>query len=270
MKPKGTVHFQQENQLLKLLEDYELDIFTTDELRQYDETRSLNVQGTLESLTRSGDGRRNPPFLVRLEKGKYVHRRFRDELVIGCHLAQDGVIAYWSALNRHGLTEQFPNQVFVQTAHLKRPKTVLGVSYQFVHVKPSKLIGYETVGYGNHSFRMTDIEKTLADCFDLPQYAGGYAELVRAFAGAEVDAGKLIRYCEAIGNVSATKRMAYLAERLQKPGMSDFLTYAEGVVQASYSLFDPFGVNEGAFVRRWRLRMNLPETDILAITEAAY
>jgi predicted transcriptional regulator of viral defense system len=265
MKPTGTIHFQQENQLLKLLEDYELDVFTTDDLRQYDETRSLNLQATLESLAR-----RDPPFLVRLEKGKYVHRRFRDELVIGCHLAKDGVIAYWSALNRHGLTEQFPNQVFVQTGHLKRPKTVLGVAYQFVQVKPAKLIGYETVGYGNHRFRLTDVEKTLADCFDLPQYAGGYAELLRAFAGAEVDSGRLIRYCEAIGNVSATKRLGYLTEFLQKPGMIDFLRYAEGVVGAGYSLFDPFGVNEGAFIRRWRLRMNLPEADILAIVGAAY
>lgn len=264
-KPIGTVHFQQENQLLKLLDDYELDIFTTDDLRQYDETQSLMLQNTLESLAR-----RNPPFLVRLEKGKYVHRRFRDELVIGSFLARDGVIAYWSALNRHGLTEQFPNQVFVQTANLKRAKTVLGVRYQFIRVKPEKLIGYDVVGYGNHSFRMTDVEKTVVDCFDLPQYAGGFAELIRAFASASLQADTLIRYCQAIGNASATKRMAYLAELLHKPGLVDFISYAEGVVKESYTLFDPFGSHEGAFVKRWRLRMNLPETAILAITHTMY
>lgn len=264
-KSKGAIHFQQENLLLKFLDDHELDIFTVDNLRQYDEIRSLNLQATLESLAR-----RDPPFLLRLEKGKYVHRRFRDELVISNYLARDGVVAYWSALNRHGLTEQFPNQVFVQTAHLKRPKKVLGVSYQFVKVKPQKLIGYETVGYGNHSFRMSDVEKTLVDCFDLPDYAGGYAELLRAFASATIDAGKMVRYCQAIDNIAATKRMAYLAEISQKPDMTDFLAYAAEIVNLSYTLFDPFGANEGKFVNRWRLRMNLAEEDILQIIQKEY
>ncbi len=264
-KPKGTIHFQQENQLLKFLEDYELNIFTTDNLRQYDEIRSLDLQATLESLAR-----RDPPFLIRLEKGKYVHRRFRDEFVISNYLARDGVVAYWSALNRHGLTEQFTNQVFVQTARLKQNKTVLGVHYQFVKVKPQKLIGYETVGYGNHRFRMSDVEKTLVDCFDLPEYAGGFAELLRAFVSATLDAQKLVRYCQAIDNVSATKRMGYLTEIAQKPGMDEFLTYASGVVNTSYTLFDPFGTNEGAFVNHWRLRMNLSEEAILSIIQKEY
>jgi predicted transcriptional regulator of viral defense system len=30
-----------------------------------------------------------------------------------------------------------------------------------------------TMGYGNERFRITGIEKTLLDCFDLPQYSGG-------------------------------------------------------------------------------------------------
>lgn len=264
-KPKGTIHFQHENQLLQFLEEHELDIFTTDELRRYEDIQSLDLQNTLESLAR-----RNPPFLLRLEKGKYVHRRFRDELVISNYLAQDGVVAYWSALNRHGLTEQFPNQVFVQTAKLKPAKTVLGVRYQFIKVKPQKMVGFEQVGYGNHSFRMTNVEKTLVDCFDLPEYAGGYAELLRAFASANTDASTLIQYCRAVDNISATKRMAYLAELMQMPALGDFLTYASEQVNKSYTLFDPFGPNEGVFVNRWRLRLNIPEEDIVAIVGKEY
>ncbi|TVR88683.1 MAG: hypothetical protein EA411_04185 [Saprospirales bacterium] len=31
------------------------------------------------------------------------------------YLLEDVVVTYWTALNLHGLTEQFPNTVFVQT-----------------------------------------------------------------------------------------------------------------------------------------------------------
>ena len=62
---------------------------------------------------------------------------------------------------------------------MKQRKTVFGVSYHFVKVKPNKATGYEKSGVGN-AFKITGVEKTIVDCFDLPQYSGGYAGSTRS------------------------------------------------------------------------------------------
>jgi predicted transcriptional regulator of viral defense system len=190
--------------------------------------------------------------------------------VIGCHLVSDGVISYWSALNIHGLTEQFPNTVFIQTTKVKSEKSVFGVPYQFVKINPRKRSNIQYEGFGNHRYTITTIEKTIVDCFDLPQYSGGYSELIRAFNDAELDQDKLIESCEAINNLSAIKRMAFLAELLQKKKLSRFLKFAETKVNPRYILIDPFGHIEGVFNSKWKLRLNIKEADILHICNKQY
>jgi predicted transcriptional regulator of viral defense system len=254
---------QNEVQLIKLLDNQELDIFTYSYLYQYLGETLKPLHSTLENLVDSG-------LLSRLEKGKYCRHNFRNEYVIANYLVSDGVIAYWSALNMHGLTEQFPNTIFVQTSKLKPKKVVFGVRYQFIKVKAAKMLGFVTEGYGNHQYRMTDIEKTIVDCFDLPEYSGGFAELLRAFSEAHLDAQKMIRYSQAIDNIAAVKRMACLTELLQKPNMTAFLDYAQSIVNRKYNLFDPWGTDKGEFVKTWRLRMNLSQENILSILNKQY
>ena len=43
---------------------------------------------------------------------------------------------------------------------------------------------------------MTDVEKTIIDSFDLPQYSGGYAELILGFSQANLNSEKMIGYCK--------------------------------------------------------------------------
>ncbi|MEZ4799626.1 MAG: hypothetical protein R2809_07615 [Flavobacteriales bacterium] len=208
--------------------------------------------------------------LSRIERGKYCSANFRDENVIGCFLVPDGAVAYWSALNLHGLTEQFPNTVFIQTTRIKKDKTVFGVNYQFVKIKVTKRTGIEKQGTGNYTYRLTVKEKTIVDCFDLPQYSGGYSELIRAFSQTDIDQTKLIQYCKAIGNLSVVKRLAFLTELLEKPKMRQFLKYAEGEVNPRYVLMDPFGEEVGAFNSKWKLRLNISEAELLDICNKQY
>lgn len=251
------------SQFLALLDDFEIDVFTETTFQKITGQDLSGWMPQLRTLIKNG-------LVNSIEKGKYCRHTFRNEYVISNYLAEDGVVAYWSALNLHGLTEQFPNTVFVQTAKLKRNKSVFGVRYQFIKVKPGKMTGVEIQGYGNHQYRMTDIEKTLADCFDLPEYSGGFMELLRAFARAETKAEKLIKYCQAIDNISATKRMAYLTELLQKPDSEAFLEYAQSIVNKKYTLFDGLGEEKGDFVNRWKLRLNVSQEDILLICDKQY
>lgn len=248
---------------LHLLDDMELDIFSLEEL-----SKSLN--GKVENINEMIENLIHKKLLARIERGKYCRTNFKDELVIGCHLINGGCVAYWSALNKHGLTEQFPNTVFIQTTKQKAEKIVFGVKYQFVRVAPSKYTGIEIKGFGNHRYSITDVEKTIVDCFDLPEYSGGYAELIRAFSEAKLNSEKMIAYCEAIHNIAATKRMGYLAELLNKKGLKTFVRFAQSQVNPKYNLFDSQGAEKGEFVNDWRLRLNISREEISDICNKIY
>ncbi len=142
--------------------------------------------------------------------------------------------------------------------------------YQNTQPKCTKRVGIVKEGYGNRGYYITDVEKTIVDCFDIPQYSGGYAELLRAVDQARLNGEKMIEYCKAINNKSATKRIGYMVELLDKNGMKSFIRYAKKQVNPKYNLFDPQGVEKGKFVPDWRLRMNISEKDILDITNKQY
>ncbi len=249
--------------IFQYLLDAELSIFNISEIQKIEELESLAIYESLEKLVKNG-------FLKRIEKGKYCFFTFYNEFAIANHLIEDGVVAYWSALNFHGLTEQFPNTVFVQTTHQKRNKKVFGVQYQFVKIKEGKRVGVITDWYNDYPIQITDIEKTIVDCFDLPEYSGGFAELLQAFGEAKLEESKLIAYSKTIQNISAIKRMGFLVELLHKDNLQDFIQYAESRVNKSPTPFDPFGVKKGSIQKKWRLVMNIEEKDILEIVGKTY
>jgi len=254
---------QQQIDFMLLLDDYELVIFTLDELKKKFSQQFIDINELVENLV-------HKKILFRIERGKYCRANFTDEKIIGCFIGNSGAIAYWSALSAHGLTEQFPNNVFIQTSMPKRNKTIFGISYKFVKVAPSKIIGILTQGQGNRKYWITDIEKTIVDCFDLPEHSGGYAELIRAFNQAKLGSEKMITYCMAIHNIAATKRMGFLAEILDKKGLKNFIRYATGQINKKYNVFDPAGTDKGEFVNDWRLRLNISCNEILDICNKQY
>jgi len=250
-------------EFLKLLDEHEIDIFLLEEIEDKLDRSFSSINEILENLVHKG-------LLSRIERGKFCKANFRDEHVIGTFVVQKGAVAYWSALNLHGLTEQFPNTVFIQTTHKKSDKSIFGVNYKFIRISESKRIGISKQGFGNHSYYMTDMEKTIVDCFDLPQYSGGYAELIRAFFEAPLSGEKLTNYCKAVNNIAATKRLGFLAELLDKKGLKSFVRFAKEQVKDSYNPFDPKGSDSGSFNAQWKLRMNISKEEILDIANKQY
>jgi predicted transcriptional regulator of viral defense system len=245
---------------LKQLDEEEISLFTMDFLKET-AANSENLNNIIENLVRKG-------FLHRLERGKYCRSTFRDELVIGTFLVHDSAIAYWSALNLYGLTEQFPNTVFIQTTCKKNPISVFGTKYQFIKINSQKRVGITYNGYGNYKYPITDVEKTILDCFDLPQYSGGYAELIRAFYHVKLNAEKLISHSVSINNIAAIKRICFLSELFNKKELLPFIEFARTKVNRTYNLFDPFGENIGKPDCKWYLRLNLSEEVIMNIVQS--
>ena len=264
---KGTYLSENLNQsqmgFMLLLDENEIDIFSLDDVKKLIPNDTVNANEIIENLI-------HKKIVSRIERGKYCKANFRDEKVIGCFLVPDGVLSYWTALNLHGLTEQFSNTLFIQTTKVKMDKKVFGVNYQFVTINKHKQYGIIKEGFGNYTYAITDIEKTLVDCFDLPQYSGGYAELIRAFYQAKISSEKMISYCKAINNIAAIKRMGFLAELFNKNGMKTFIRFAKQQVKDAYNPFDPKGVDTGEFNNEWKLRLNISREDLLNISNKEY
>ncbi|GAF95462.1 unnamed protein product, partial [marine sediment metagenome] len=98
------------------------------------------------------------------EKGKYTLHEF----VIGSTLIEPYSIAYWSALNYYGLTEQIPTTVFLQTTARKKNQDikVFGVEYQIIKIKKEKTFGIRKEWIEESPINITEKEKTIIDCLD--------------------------------------------------------------------------------------------------------
>lgn len=250
--------------LLQALDDYEVLYFSLEDLNQRINADIPDKNELVENLYQKG-------FLKRIERGVYARPQFTDIHVLATCISHGGVVAYWSALHLHGLTERFPNKEFIKTTRRKRSAKLLGTPVQFVTVKPYKLIdGNIRQGYGDNTYPLTDIEMTLIDCFDQPRYAGDWPDLLQAFNQAKLDPQKLIRYTHTYQNIALIKRMGYLAELLQKDILQDFITFSKKQVNQKYTLFEPGGPDEGKLNSRWKLRMNMTEASILDVVNNPY
>lgn len=249
--------------LIQLLNEFEIEYFHLNEIEKILNQNFKNIGEVVENLT-------DKKFLNRLERAKYANVNFNNQYVIGTFIAKNSAVAYWSALHLHGLTSRFPNIVFIQTSARKKDKTVLGVEYKFVTIPERKRAGIIHNGYGNNRYPITDIEKTIIDCFDLPQYSGGFDNLLNSFAQAKLNSRKMIEYAERVNNISVIKRIGFLAELFDKPGMKKFIQYAKSHVNKKYNLIDSFGPDEGEFVAEWKLRLNVSRTELLQLKKEIY
>ncbi len=250
-------------EITNLINDNELSLVNIKTLVSLTGLSYLNLKPILRRLVREEQ-------LFSLGGGFYCIRNFRNPYVIGNFILKNAAIAYWSALNIHGLTEQISNVVYVQSEYRKNDKKIFNTQYKFIKVKPSKISGIIQMGYGNEQFNVTNVEKTLFDCFDLPQYSGGYEELIRAFYKAKINTTKLLELVKNTGNLSVLKRMAFLSELYEMKGFTKFQNEVLKMMNVKYTIIDPFGENTGEFNSKWRIRLNISKENLLQIIQKTY
>jgi len=185
------------------------------------------------------------------EKGKYTLHEF----VIGSMLVQPYCISYWSALHHHGLTEQIPNTVFIQTTSRKkdRRQEIFGVEYRIIRIKKEKFFGITNAWVDETRIQITDQEKTIIDCLDRPQYCGGVVEVAKALNNERPNLERLRLYAEKIGNGAVLRRLGYLSDIM---GIDLQLPRIEA---RNYLYLDPTMPKKGARNAKWRLIVNLDD-----------
>ena len=190
------------------------------------------------------------------------------EYLIAAHVAEPMYIGYYSALSHHGLTEQVPRTVYVVTPTRAQSREIHGVPYRVTTVTERKFFGCEPTSIEGTTVQVSDLEKTLVDCADHPEFCGGLRKLATAMRTADergCDWDTVGEYLERLDNGAATKRIVYLADQL---GID--LSAREELVASftsGYSLLDPTRPDTGSTDSTYRLRINV-EPAMLEPTES--
>lgn len=180
------------------------------------------------------------------------------EYLIAAHVAEPMYIGYYSALSYHGLTEQVPRTVYVVTPTRAQSRDIHGVPYRVTTITEQKFFGCEPTSIEGTTVHVSDLEKTLVDCADHPEFCGGLRELTTAMRTADERGCSwetVAEYLRQLDNGAATKRIVYLADHL---GID--LPTREALVESftsGYSLLDPTQPKAGSTDSTYRLRINV-------------
>ena len=209
----------------------------------------------------------------RIGKGKYAvlapeamrgtGQFVQDPLIVAAQLMQlakrDYAVAYASAAYLHGLMEQTPQTAQVMVAHYQRPVRLSQAQLiRFVIASAWKLFATEQTKYQDQVLMVTDPEKTVLDCLDRLDLAGGLDQaaqiLAAAAAGGKLDGRKLVRYARLMRNRSLIQRLGYLLERGKlNPEAAKLL---QPLKRPMPCLLDPASPRRGKLNPRWQVYEN--------------
>jgi predicted transcriptional regulator of viral defense system len=256
----------EEADLLLSLASEEKTIFTIEDAYRHWKG-DPNTPSRLHTLETKG-------WLERLERGKYLIVPFEagpdrqwteDAYVLASYLIHPSAVAYWSALHHWNMTEQLPRVTYVQSTSRKftSRKEVLGIRFRFVKVASRKFFGLHRQHIDHKRYSVTDREKTLIDCLDRPDLAGGISEVSKALLPSPgLDWKRIDEYLEHFGSGAVVKRLGFLAEAMQVeiPDRKDRLTRWQSWLTAGLSKLDPSSPRQPHRIEtRWRVRVNVDE-----------
>ena len=118
------------------------------------------------------------------------------------------------------------------------------------------MFGAEEAVISGRKVKVSDVEKTVADCLDHPEYCGGLDEIAKSifFEHKTVDMEKVIGYAEKMGNRTIIKRLGYLLEIF---GYGEYgPLFGRVRLSEGYSKLDPKLPKRGKINERWKLFVN--------------
>jgi len=202
--------------------------------------------------------RRGVYLIVPLSAGIKSHYT-EHEFAIASYLASPYYIAYWSALNFYGFTEQTPFTVFAATTKRAKNREVLNTKYNFITLSKGKFFGFISIAVGTHKINISDHEKTIVDALDHPEYCGGIREVAKCLWNAreKVLMEKILSYAERMRNTAIIKRLGYLAESLSIDIDAKILSRMKEIISPGISPLDLTMPKKGMYNTRWKLLLNV-------------
>jgi len=176
----------------------------------------------------------------------------------------DYYISHGSAFELHQMVTQPQLSTYCSVTKFFPKENIHGSEIDFLICKKSQIFGVEKFWIGKDKFvQVSDIERTIIDGFKNPQYCGGIVEVAKGLWIKKdvIDVKKMINYALVLNIGTVYRRMGFLLELFE---MSDNSTreLLEKKLTKSYSLLDPGLLQEGKFISKWKLRLNIDPDEI--------
>ncbi len=132
---------------------------------------------------------------------------------IGSSVNQGAYISHHSALEYHGVANQVFYTITVSSSKVFQPFEYDGIGYEFCN---SKIESGVSSPFQTPNVKVTDIERTVADCiFDIER-AGGTEEIIESLKLLPMlDETKLISYLDEYAHIFLWQKTGYLLENLK-------------------------------------------------------
>lgn len=191
------------------------------------------------------------------------------ELILSKHKKkhEQYYLSHGSAFDLHQVATQPQLIVYISSPKMMRPQTIQGTEFHFVRCKTDDLFGIIEMWVDkNEKILVSDLERTLLDGLKQPTYCGGFSEVAKAFSikAHAIDPQKIIDYAIKLNIGAVIRRLGYLME-LYNIGSRIYWEFLQTKLTPTYQLLDPELPAEGPHMAKWRLRLNIPQDELLAI-----
>ncbi len=172
-------------------------------------------------------------------------------------------ISHESALDIHNMLTRPITRVITTTPRRLKRREILNMSYHFISAPIASLWGYEPNWVTPYEqVNVSDLDRTILDCLNRSDLCAGVSQAVIGLWIRQDDFewDILGHYTQKLGRHSVAQRLGYLLE-LFDLGTPSLIEDLQEMVASHYVSLDPFLPEQGPYLARWRLRINIePET----------
>jgi len=245
-------------------------LFCHDDVEEITSLPAKSARNFVASLVHRGVVTRLKPGLFILVPYELGHERdyLGSPYVVARELvgSADYYVSHASAMDLHQMVTQPQLVVYTTTTRAIRPRVVLGTEFRFVRSKPELLFG-STRHWVTKTERVqvSDLERTVIDGLKQSEYCGGFTEVAKGFwmRKDDINYGKLVDYALRLDVGAVIRRLGFLLETFEMDAPREVKRLQE-YLTASYAILDPLLPEEGRFMARWRLRLNVDPAEITA------
>ncbi|SRR5579885_2547868 len=250
------------SKIILTAEEENRQILTVADFMRFYKISASYARKMISELVRTG-------WLIRIAKGQYQLLSAKtgldpfpmgDKFVLACQAFPDGFIAYGSAAEHHGLSLQVFNSVIIANTERSGMRDIGRLSVHLVKVAPTNYLGFQSLNRGP-SVKVATLERTLIDCIDRPDLAGGISDLVELLERGKkrADIEKVIDLLGSYSSKSLIKKVGFLLEQFDYPlteaQTETLLTMSSGVKAYLFSMRLP-GTSKTKYSKKWRLIVN--------------
>ncbi len=217
-------------------------------MHAYNLLKNMRRKGALDRV-KSNLFVRIPSHIVH-DKGKYVE----DPILVGKHLANPYFFSYYSALYLHGLSQQPATHFYLSTTNHLQKVDYHGLVFYPVTLTKKRFFGFDEIKYREENVFVSDLERTIVDVMNRPEYAGGYEEIIRSFQDVEkVEWKRLLKYLDTMGEKILFNRTGFIFDMLGKFVDTPDWVLKELEKRLSDNIYYFEKNRKGSYVKKWKI-----------------